>query len=146
MNRLTKLSEITGVSMPIELIESCGESSCLEICEDYVYNDCIDCPVQKCMSKLAAYEDTGLEPEEVKTNEEMFKAYRHVCGGRPPEEIKKALELLDLEEQGLLIKLPMQLGELVLELQDNILEKRGIFIDYGSLNAVLETLQETEDN
>lgn len=76
------------------------------------------CKKKKCgfyhaIEKLAAYEDTGFEPEEVKTNEEMFKAYRHVCGGRPPEEIKKALELLDLEEQGLLIKLPCKVGDVV---------------------------------
>ena len=60
----------------------------------------LDNEIAKSMQKLAEYEDIGLKPEEIKTNEEIFKAYRHVCGGRPPEEIKKALELLDLEEQG----------------------------------------------
>jgi hypothetical protein len=53
--------------------------------------------------KLAEYEDTGLTPEEVKDHEEMFTAYRHVCGGKSPEKIK---DLLDAEEQGLLLRLP----------------------------------------
>ena len=44
------------------------------------------------LRKCEKYESIGLEPEEVKTNEEMFKAYRHVCGGKSPEEIKEALE------------------------------------------------------
>lgn len=40
-----------------------------------------------CIDKLAQYEDTGLEPDEIKDHEEMFKAYRHVCGGLAPDEI-----------------------------------------------------------
>ena len=105
------------------------------------------CKKKKCgfyhaIDKLAAYEDTGFEPEQIKQLNNAFI--------NSQKKLEKAFDDLfkykDLEEQGLLIKLPMQLGELVLELQDNILEKRGIFIDYGSLNSVLETLQEMEDN
>lgn len=36
---------------------------------------------------LQAYMDTGLTPEEITTNMEMFAAYRHVCGGKSPEEV-----------------------------------------------------------
>lgn len=36
---------------------------------------------------LFAYEDTGLTPEEITDHEEIFKAYRSVCGGKSPEEI-----------------------------------------------------------
>ena len=43
------------------------------------------------ISRLAAYEDTGLTPDEVKDHEEMFKAYRHVCGGKSPEEIQQMI-------------------------------------------------------
>lgn len=66
--------------------------------------------------RLAAYEDTGLDPEQILQNEELFKAYHHVYGGRHPHEIVKALELLDLEEQGRLIKLPCKLGSTVYSL------------------------------
>lgn len=37
--------------------------------------------------RLAAYEDTGLTPEEVNDHEEMFAAYRHVCGGKSPDDV-----------------------------------------------------------
>lgn len=68
------------------------------------------------LARLENYEDTKLTPEEVKTNEEVYEAYRHVCGGKSPETIKKALELLYAEEQGLLIKLPVSIGtELLLD-------------------------------
>lgn len=39
------------------------------------------------IDRLAAFEDIGLMPEEIKANLEMFVAYRHVCGGHSPEEI-----------------------------------------------------------
>lgn len=64
-------------------------------------------------SELHAYRNTRLTPEEIKDHEEMFKAYRHICGGRSPEEIKRALELLDAEEQGLLLRLPCKVGDTV---------------------------------
>jgi hypothetical protein len=56
-------------------------------------------------TRLAEYEDTGLTPEGIKDHEEIFSSYRHICGGRSPEDIKKALELLDAEEKGLLIRI-----------------------------------------
>lgn len=70
------------------------------------------------LDKLSKYEDTGLEPEEIGTDEELFKSYRHVCGGRRPEEIERALYLLDLEEQGRLIKLRCKVGDMVYKLED----------------------------
>lgn len=54
-------------------------------------------------AKLAAYEDTGLEPEEV---------YKTIKAG-VPEWIPKYLEYRNLEEQGLLIKLPCKVGDTV---------------------------------
>jgi len=46
----------------------------------------------KIVIKLAAYEDTGLTPEKINEHEEIFKAYRHVCGGKSPQEINNLLE------------------------------------------------------
>lgn len=62
----------------------------------------IDEQGQICMltDRLAAYEDIGLEPEEIKDHEEMFAAHRHVCGGKSPEEIVHALELMEAERNG----------------------------------------------
>lgn len=38
--------------------------------------------------RLAEYEDTVLEPEEIKDNMEMFHAHRHICAGMEPEKIE----------------------------------------------------------
>ena len=66
MQRLTDISSITGLPMPIKLMESCGEDGCLNICEEYCENDCKGCPVQECITKLHEYQESNLEPEEVK--------------------------------------------------------------------------------
>jgi small-conductance mechanosensitive channel len=38
--------------------------------------------------RLDAYKSTGLTPDEIRDHEEIFKAYRNVCGGKSPEEIQ----------------------------------------------------------
>lgn len=59
---------------------------------------------------LAEYEDTGLEPEEIKDNMDMLHAYRHICAGREPEHIS---ELLQAEQDGRLVVLPCKVGDTV---------------------------------
>ena len=54
--------------------------------------------------RLAAYEDTGLEPEDVLTALEMADLF---AGLRKLEEVKKA------ESEGRLLILPCKLGEIV---------------------------------
>lgn len=72
--------------------------------------------VQVC-NRLAAYEDTGLEPEEIKANMEMFAAYRHVCGGLSPEKVEAALRRMaendKAREEGRLVVLPCKVGDTV---------------------------------
>lgn len=62
------------------------------------------------VDRLAAYEDTGLEPEEIKDNMEMFRAYRHICAGHEPEHIR---DLIQAEKDGRLIVLPCKVGDTV---------------------------------
>lgn len=50
--KLTCISEITGLPMLAALKESCGESSCADVCEDYREKGCAGCPVQAAISKL----------------------------------------------------------------------------------------------
>ena len=63
--------------------------------------------------RLAAYEDTGLEPEEIKDNMEMFRAYRHVCAGQEPDHIR---DLLQAEQDGRLVVLPCKAGDTVYQI------------------------------
>jgi hypothetical protein len=65
--RLTTISEITGLPMLKAHKESCGEDSCADSCEVFGegQNPCKDCPVQEGITRLSAYEDAGLSSEEV---------------------------------------------------------------------------------
>lgn len=84
MNRLTEKSPTGANCIPLKNAAqgvdlprwSIHETSILE---DRLEGDAAD--------RLSAYEDTGLEPDEIKDHEEMFKAYRHICGGLTPDEI-----------------------------------------------------------
>ena len=58
--------------------------------------------VRECMAKLAVYEDTGLEPEEIS---KLIKEYN--------KDSTIAAHYEQLEEQGLLIKLPCKVGDSV---------------------------------
>ena len=50
------------------------------------------CLYLRLIDSLAAYEDTNLTPAEMTDHEEMFKAYRHICGGKSPEEISETIK------------------------------------------------------
>lgn len=89
--------------------EACGDRTGLSVGYDGS-NAVVDGDV---VDRLAAYEDMGLEPEEIKDHEEMFAAYRHVCGGKSPEEIVHALELMEAERNGRLVVLPCKVGDAV---------------------------------
>lgn len=82
--------------------------------------------VEDALNELQAYRDTGLTPEEIKDYEEMFTAYRHICGGKSPEEIEQIIsdrdywkaealkwcsklgDMKEAEEQGMLVDLYKQ--------------------------------------
>ena len=66
--------------------------------------------VRLLIRNVNAYESTGLTPEEITTNMEMFAAYRHVCGGFPPEQIEA---LIQAQQAGRLVVLPCKVGDTV---------------------------------
>ncbi len=59
-----------GINYSIIALEG---STCGDYCEEYCYDhgNCNECEVQKAIRKLAAYEDTGLEPDEVARLKEL---------------------------------------------------------------------------
>ena len=70
MERLTIKSEIVSGHYNLKcmctvctngIVDS--EDGCVEYCE--LHDDCNDCQIQEAFDRLAAYEDTGLTPEEV---------------------------------------------------------------------------------
>ena len=46
-------------------VKGAGNLECREVCERQGDAGCKTCPIAKALDRLAAYEDTGLEPEEI---------------------------------------------------------------------------------
>lgn len=74
--------------------------------------DCIDCPsFDRLVERLAAYEDTGLEPDEVTALQKDWSALCTVigeCGG-----IDRLRELAEADKDGRLVVLPCKVGDTV---------------------------------
>lgn len=78
---------------------------------------CIDCPsFDRLVERLAAYEDTGLEPEYVTALQKDWSELCTVigeCGG-----IDRLRELADANRDGRLVVLPCKVGQRVFALMD----------------------------
>lgn len=76
--------------------------------------DCIDCPSFDCLvERLAAYEDTGLEPDEVTALKKDWSDLCKVtgeCGG-----IDRLRELAEADKDGRLVVLPCKVGDRLYE-------------------------------
>ena len=46
-------------------VKGADHLECREVCRTQGENGCTDCPIAKAFDRLAAYEETGLEPEEL---------------------------------------------------------------------------------
>ena len=78
--------------------------------------DCIDCPSFGCLvERLAAYEDTGLEPEQC----ENAKAIIESAFSDDASKAERIRKLLKADKDGRLVVLPCQSGEHVFALLDN---------------------------
>lgn len=83
----------------------------------YVLEDCIDCisPIQqevinKAVDRLAAYEETGLEPEEIELLAKQRDLYVDACGELP---LKRIRELAQADREGRCVVMPCQPGDKV---------------------------------
>lgn len=76
--------------------------------------DCIDCPSFDCLvERLAAYEDTGLEPEEVTALQKDWSDLCTIvgeCGG-----IDRLRGLAEADKDGRLVVLPCKVGDRLYE-------------------------------
>ena len=63
MERLTgRALRFAGSNTVLYELKAVGNKNCNELCSE---THCGECEVQKAINKLAAYEDSGLEPDEV---------------------------------------------------------------------------------
>lgn len=83
-------------------IHGADNFTCAEVCKNQGDDGCDGCPVKKAIDRLAAYENTGLEPEEV------------VALQASSQELKKeAVPLLEEKIKGRLVILPCKEGDTV---------------------------------
>lgn len=84
---------------------------CSEDCN--VDMDCVDCPAfDKLIERLAAYEDTGLTPEEIKapfTEDTMINLAAQALGVEP----SRLRELAEADKDGRVVVLPCKVGDTV---------------------------------
>lgn len=84
---------------------------CSEDCN--VGMDCVDCPAfDKLIERLAAYEDTGLTPEEIKapfTEDTMINLAAQALGVEP----SRLRELAEADKDGRVVVPPCKVGDVV---------------------------------
>lgn len=98
--------------------------------------DCIDCPSFDCLvERLAAYEDTGLEPEEVTALQKDWSDLCTIvgeCGG-----IDRLRGLAEADKDGRLVVLPCKVGDRLYEVTGrktiSVYEVRAIRVELFGL-------------
>lgn len=99
MERLTRRSDTGHAYYP-----RCFEEPCNRRCEDCLFDETI-------CKRLAAYEDTGREPEEIDMDHEAAETLRQLCRGCDLDRLR---ELAEADKDGRVVVLPCQSGEHVL--------------------------------
>lgn len=93
-------------------VKGADNLECREVCRNQGENGCTDCPIAKAFDRLAAYEETGLEPEAVEHLKlaSMGKAIAEIkeFEGVPIERLR---ELAQAEKEGRLVVLPCDVGD-----------------------------------
>ena len=99
-------------------VKGADNLECREVCRNQGENGCTDCPIAKAFDRLAAYEDTGLEPEEI---ERILDSYGRGMTLRTENAqrleiikeipINRLRELAQAEKEGRLVVLPCDVGD-----------------------------------
>ena len=88
-------------------VKGADNLECREVCQCQEDKGCKDCPIAKAFDRLAAYEDTGLEPEGVEAmkNAMMGKSIAEITEfeGIPIERLRK---LAQADREGRCVVLP----------------------------------------
>lgn len=147
MERLTSYKNVCKREM-ICRHEDCD--TCEEYCP-YMNEDNCTC-MQEVLEKLAAYEDIGLTPEQLK---EVDRLYAEKCKELAESEkrsfsgiemvkiwanLKKFKEYQKLEEQGKLLKMPCAVGDTVYVIPSEANYKLNIINGYSENNRIYEQI------
>ena len=95
--------------------------------------DCIDCPsFDRLVERLAAYEDTGLTPEEIKapfTEDAMINLAAQALG----VEADRLCELAEADKDGRVVVLPCKVGDTVWVILDGAKCVRRCVVEYATI-------------
>ena len=85
-------------------VKGADNLECREVCRNQGENGCTDCPIAKAFDRLAAYEEIGLEPEDMKKafNEDATLKLAGQILGVTPDRLR---ELAQAEKEGRLVVL-----------------------------------------
>ena len=109
-------------------VKGADNALCKEVCRDQGDSGCKDCPIAKAFDRLAAYEDTGLEPE---ICAEYKKFEDEAVSKNVP--FSRIVELMEAEAEGRLLVLPCKVGDTVYWIKGKaILE---VYIQWFETNA-----------
>lgn len=107
-------------------VKGADNLECREVCRSQGDNGCSGCPIAKAFDRLAEYEDTGLEPEEI---ERILDAYGRGMTLRTENaqrlEIIKDIstgrlrELAQAEKEGRYVRLPCKVGDMVYTIKED---------------------------
>ena len=84
-------------------VKGADNLECREVCERQGDAGCKTCPIAKAFDRLAAYEETGLEPEEIELLAKQRGLYVDACGELP---LKRIRELAQADRDGRCVVLP----------------------------------------
>lgn len=99
-------------------VKGADNLECREVCERQEESGCKTCPIANAFDRLAAYENTGLEPQEIKSlqaewqaNLKVLESYREL--GVPVDRLR---ELVEADREGRCVVLPCKVGDTIYDI------------------------------
>ncbi len=105
--------------------------------------DCVDCPAfDRLVERLAAYEDTGLTPEQCAEYAKADREGRYiVLRDAEPEGVKRLRELAEADKDGRVAMLPCKVGGSMLNMSDierpEIMKDLHFAVAYESVRGII---------
>lgn len=139
MERLTRRSDTGHAYYP-----RCFEEPCNRRCEDCLFDEAI-------CKRLAAYEDTGREPEEIDMDHEAAETLRQLCRGCDLDRLE---ELVEADKGGRLVVLPVKpvltpiISSMLYIIEDGVIYEDALYeavvgmSESGKVNVVYQTLSD----
>ena len=139
MERLTRRSDTGRAYYP-----RCFEEPCNRRCEDCLFDEAI-------CKRLAAYEDTGREPEEIDMDHEAAETLRQLCRGCDLDRLE---ELVEADKGGRLVVLPVKpvltpiISSVLYIIEDGVIYEDALYeavvgmSESGKVNVVYQTLSD----